>query len=287
MTIQALGAIAAPNIGRIGGVAANVCGEAAGPAPQTDHMEFSSSESVVCHNRSGIFQVMMPASMICHEKAPEVSTSSASGVMAVPAKGASESEIAAYCNSVAKSDAPLSERTSLIIAALSQGIDATKSPQPEWEKATADQVALYVQETLEHVDSVRGVGQLRGLDFNEHDLEVGTGKFEPSIAQFLAKPGRSEDVKWAIQKHNSSPHHATWNDKNSTTEELAESASDIVNAWRMNRRVYDKPSWSWERIASVIESQFQYNDLTVNQRDALLEAIPYQMEYENQHGLPA
>ena len=227
------------------------------------------------------------------EVATEVETSSVAGTPDFHSM--SDSEIAAYCTDIARSDASVAERTELITAALSVGVEqmdneqlASEGVDASWTKATPEQLQLYVQETLEHADSVRGIGELRGMDFSDHDLEVGTGKFEPKIAQFLALPGREDSVKWAIKAHNASPHHDIWNNPNSSKEELAESASDIVNAWRMNRRVYDKPSWSWERIADVANYQVENNQMNRAQYEAILEAIPYQMEYEaNNGGVPA
>ena len=205
----------------------------------------------------------------------------------MPGPDATTDDIAAFCNAIAKSDASVAERTELITQALTIGIEKADTPHTEWTRATPQQLKLYVQETLEHVDAVRQIGQLRGLDFDSHDLEPKTGKFEPRIAQYLALPGREDSVKWSISEHNASPHHATWKNPNASVEDLSESASDIVNAWRMNRRVYSKPSWSWERIADVIDAQFQNNELSAVQREALLQAIPFQMEWESKFGLPA
>ncbi len=200
-----------------------------------------------------------------------------------------ESAVAQYCSDVARMDLPVEERTEFISDALNQCIatDHCVTPNEEWTKATPEQIKLFVQETLEHTDAMRAIGSLRGMDYSDHDLEPHTGKFEPRIAQYMALPGREDSVKWAINEHNASPHHAIWNNPNSSKEDLAESASDIVNAWRMNRRVYHKPSWSWERISDFIQDQFNSNEMSANQRDALLEAIPFQMEYESKFGLPA
>lgn len=211
----------------------------------------------------------------------------AASQLEMPGPDASTEDIAAFCNVIAKSGASLTERTELITQALTVGIHKADTPHTEWTKATPEQLKLYVQETLEHVDAMRQIGQLRGLDFDDHDLEPKSGKFEPRIAQYLALPGREDSVKWSIAQHNASPHHATWKNPNASVDDLAESASDIVNAWRMNRRVYHKPSWSWERIADVIDAQFQNNELSAVQREALLQAIPVQMEWEAKFGLPA
>ena len=194
---------------------------------------------------------------------------------------ATDAQTAAYCNGIALSDRPFEERAELITTALSKAVaKTTDTPNPEWVKASPQQLRLYVEETLDHTDGVRAIGQLRGEDFTTHDLEPKTGKFEPRIAQYLALPGREDSVKWAIKEHNASPHHDLWHNPSASKEELAESATDIVNAWRMERRVYQKPPWGWDRIASVINEQFQSNEISVAQRDALYEAIPYQQEYE-------
>lgn len=192
-----------------------------------------------------------------------------------------------WCGEVARAALSLPERTSRITRVLSKAVAKAHSPSPDWAKANPQQVERYVQETLEHADAMHRIGILRGQDWSQHDLEGDTSKFQPEIAQFLALPGRNEAVEWAIGRHNAADHHAVWANPDSTVEELAESASDIVNAWRMNRRVYDKPSWSWERITRFIEVGFQNNDLSANQRDALLAAIPYQMEEEGRNGLPS
>lgn len=204
-----------------------------------------------------------------------------------PGPEASSSEVASWCYQVAKSSRPLAERTALIAPVLSKAVERAESPNSGWTKATPRQVALFVQETLEHTDALQRVGRLRGQDWSHHDFEGPTSKFNPEITQFLALPGRDESVKWAIARHNGSDHHAVWANPQARTEDLAESASDIVNAWRMNRRVYEKPSWSWERITGFIETQFQYNELSAPQRDALLAAIPHQMEEERRNGLPS
>lgn len=205
----------------------------------------------------------------------------------MPGPDATAEDIAVFCNAIAKSNGSVAERTEIITQALTVGINKADTPHTEWTKATPEQLKLYVQETLEHVDAMRQIGQLRGLDFDDHDLEPKTGKFEPRIAQYLALPGREDSVKWSISEHNASPHHATWKNPNASVEDLAESASDMVNAWRMNRRVYNKPSWSWERITDFIDAQFQNNEISSTQREALLQAIPVQMDWEAQYGLPA
>ena len=217
---------------------------------------------------------------------PEVSLPAGSTVPPDLAPDADSRAVAGWCYAVAKADLPVKERTLLIAPVLSAAVARAESPSPEWVKATPQQVTLFVQETLEHTDAVQRIGGLRGQDWSRHDFEDGVSKFRPEIAQFLAKPGRDESVQWAIGQHNGAGHHNLWANPKATTEELSESASDIVNAWRMNRRVYDKPSWSWERITRFIEVGFQNNEMTVSQRDALLTAIPYQMEEESRHGLP-
>lgn len=204
-----------------------------------------------------------------------------------PADDASDDEVAEWCRHVAKSGLPTSDRTQRIASALARAVERAALPNRQWTKATPQQVKLFVQETLEHTDAVARVGKLRGMPWNNHDFEGSTSKFNPQIAQFMAKPGKDASVEWAIQRHNAAPHHAVWSDPQATSVLLKESASDIVNAWRMNRRVYDKPSWSWERIFRFIEVSFGYNEISAAQRDALLEAIPWQMEEERRNGLPA
>ena len=222
--------------------------------------------------------------------APAPAFSGASRTGAVPADlpaDADSHQVGEWCGEVARAALSVPERTSRITPVLAKAVAKAQSPSPAWVKANPQQVERYVQETLEHADAMHRVGLLRGQDWSQHDLEGATSKFHPEIAQFLALPGRNEAVEWAIARHNAADHHAVWSDPGSTVEDLAESASDIVNAWRMNRRVYDKPSWSWERITRFIEVSFQNNDLSVHQRDALLAAIPHQMEEESRHGLPA
>jgi len=222
--------------------------------------------------------------------APAPAFSGASRTGAVPADLPAEADshqVGEWCGEVARAALSVPERTSRITPVLSKAVAKAQSPSPAWVKANPQQVERYVQETLEHADAMHRVGLLRGQDWSQHDLEGATSKFHPEIAQFLALPGRNEAVEWAIARHNAADHHAVWSDPGSTVEDLAESASDIVNAWRMNRRVYDKPSWSWERITRFIEVSFQNNDLSAHQRDALLAAIPHQMEEESRHGLPA
>lgn len=193
----------------------------------------------------------------------------------------SDDEVAAVCNGIAISGASREERTESIMELLAPAVERTESPDPTWVKATPEQLKLFVGETLEHIDGLRAIGDLRGMDFSHHDMEDGCGKFHPQVAQFLALPGRNDAVKWAIAKHNAAEHHDVWKDPNATKEQLAESASDIINAWRMERPVYSKPSWSWDKITDVINSQFADNMIGVEQRDALYEAIPFQMEYES------
>lgn len=204
-----------------------------------------------------------------------------------PGDDASDDEVAEWCRHVAKSGLSTSDRTQRISAVLARAVERAATPNRDWTKATSQQVKLFVQETLEHTDAVARVGKLRGMPWNEHDFEGSTSKFNPQITQFMSKPGKDASVEWAIHRHNAAPHHAVWSDPQATSVLLKESASDIVNAWRMNRRVYDKPSWSWERIFRFIEVSFGYNEITAAQRDALLEAIPWQMEEERRNGLPA
>lgn len=291
MTIQSVGNLSTlhtQSVGTYGQAAPTVA-----TSPKSDELQDRVAGTTCSFEfsptRAGIFQVMMPASMLNRsavaEPEPELQAASLSAAAVAPGANATSSEIAAFCNEVAKSDMSLEERTDVITDALAEGVEKADTPDETWTKATKEQLGLFVMETLEHVDSVRAIGELRGLDFDNHDLEPGTGKFNPEIAQYLALPGRDDSVQWAINTHNGSAHHATWHDSSASVDELAESATDIVNAWRMNRRVYNKPPWSWERITGFIETQFQYNELSVNQRDALLQAIPYQMDYEHSQGI--
>lgn len=221
--------------------------------------------------------------------APAPAFSGASRTGALPADlpaDADSHQVGEWCGDVARAALSVAERTSRITPVLSKAVVKAQSPSPDWVKANPQQVERYVQETLEHADAMHRIGLQRGQDWGRHDMEGETSKFHPEIAQFLALPGRNEAVEWAIGRHNAADHHSVWADPGSTVEDLSESASDIVNAWRMNRRVYDKPSWSWERITRFIEVSFQNNDLSANQRDALLAAIPHQMEEESRHGLP-
>lgn len=206
---------------------------------------------------------------------------------AEPAPDADDAEVASWCHDVARSGASVKERTDRISPVLARAVARAAKPDAAWTKATAGQIALFVQETLEHTDALQRIGSLRGENWSQHDFEGATSKFQPSLAQFMAKPGKDDSVQWAINKHNGAPHHSVWTDPSATSGLLKESASDIVNAWRMHRRVYDKPSWSWERIFRFIEVSFQYNEISAAQRDALLEAIPHQMEEERRNGLPA
>lgn len=188
--------------------------------------------------------------------------------------------VAGQCVEIALGSLSLDERTARITDILVPAIEAAPSPDPAWTKATPQEVRLYVQETLEHTDGVRAVGRLRGEDFTGHDLEGDTSKFNPDIAQFLARPGRDDSVKWAMARHNDAPHHRAWNDPTSQPADLRESASDVIGAWRMERRVYDKPSWSWQRIEATIAADHDDGRLTTAQRDALLQAIPFQRAAE-------
>ena len=188
--------------------------------------------------------------------------------------------VAGQCVAIALGGLSLEERATQITDLLLPAVDAAPSPEASWTKATPQELRLFVLETLEHTDAVRAVGRLRGLDFTGHDLEGETSKFNPEIAQFLARPGRDDSVKWAIARHNDAPHHNHWGDPSATVTDLRESASDIVNAWRMNRRVYDKPAWTWERIHQTIEADHDDGRLSTAQRDALLEAIPFQRAAE-------
>lgn len=199
-------------------------------------------------------------------------------------RSAASREVAGRCHAIAHGAGTHEQKAEAITALLMPGIEAAPSPDPSWVKATPEQVRLFVLETLEHIEGIRGVGELRGHDWTEHDLEGDTSKLNPEITQFLARPGRDASVLWAIAQHNDAPHHSLWSDPHSSTSDLAESATDIINAWRMSRRVYDKPSWSWPRIESVISADFDDGRLSAVQRDALLEAIPFQQQYEAQHG---
>ena len=194
--------------------------------------------------------------------------------------------VADRCREIAFSGRPLQDRAKEIGDILVEAVDGANSPNPAWEIATSEQVRLFVLETLEHTDAIRRLGELRGLDFHEHDFEGDTSKFNPEITRFLARPGRDDSVKWVINEHNAAPHHHLWKDPNANADDLREGATDIVNAWRMNRRVYEKPAWSWEKINRVIEVDFEDGKLTAPQRDALIAAIPFQMQDEATHGLP-
>ncbi|MBI2252080.1 MAG: hypothetical protein HYU63_04975, partial [Armatimonadetes bacterium] len=92
-------------------------------------------------------------------------------------------------------------------------------------------------------------------------------------------------VKWAIEKHNGAPHHLKWNAQASGLSELRESASDIINSWRMPRKVYHKPSWSWEQIELTIKDLYSNKELNSTQRKALEEAIKFQKLYERQYNI--
>jgi hypothetical protein len=197
-------------------------------------------------------------------------------------------EVADFAFQVARSGLPLEERARIIGDALVEAIPRAESPDPTWPKATPEQVRLFVYETLQHIDALVAIGKLRGEDWSTHDLDGATSKFNPEIAQFMARPGRDESVLWAIRRHNATPHHAFWNDPTRTATELKESASDIINAWRMERRAYGKPSWSWEKIERTIEVEGELGELSEAQVRALREAIPHQKEYERlHHGRPA
>lgn len=289
MNIQSIGSFtpAAPAASR------EIAPAAAKPEVQSASFacEDSLSQGIVCEESPSrsIFQVVLPQTMTMRECSEETEaqapkTSGPAGIP-LPADYSDSEQVAVFCNNVATSNLTLDDRRAIITDALCLGVHKASSPDPTWEKATDEQIGLFVHETLEHMDALREIGEMRGMDFGKHDMEPKCGKFEPRIAQFLALPGRNDAVKWAIKEHNAAPHHAKWGDKNCTKEELAESASDIVNAWRMNRRVYDKPAFGWDRIATMINEDFKYNNITVEQRDALLEAIPFQMEYESRHGI--
>lgn len=189
-------------------------------------------------------------------------------------------QVAAQCHAIAFGSGTLEDKTDAIAGLITDALPSTASPDPTWEQATPQQVRLFVMETLEHTAGIRRAGELRGLDFSQHDFEGDTSKFNPEITQFLAKPGRDASVQWAIKEHNAAPHHALWNDPSSTADDLRESGTDIVNAWRMTRRVYDKPAWSYEKIQAVIEADASDGKLTPAQRDALLAAIPFQQQVE-------
>ena len=193
-------------------------------------------------------------------------------------------EIARQCHALVAAAGSNEEKADAITALLMPGIDQAAVPDPSWVKATPEQVRLFVLETLEHTEGIRRIGTMRGHDWTEHDFEGDTSKLNPEITQFLAKPGRDASVQWAITQHNGAPHHDLWSNPHSSASDLAESATDIVNAWRMSRRVYDKPSWSWTRIEAVISADHADGRLSNAQRDALLEAIPFQQEYESRYG---
>ena len=285
------------SIGSFSPVAPSAPREIAAPAakPEVQCASFATEDSlssgIICEESPSrsIFQVVLPQSMTMGETREETEAQapkpSGPAGIPLPTDYSDSGQVAAFCNNVATSSLSLDDRRAIITDVLCQGVHNATSPDPTWEKATDEQIGLFVHETLEHMDALREIGEMRGMDFSEHDMEPKCGKFEPRIAQFLALPGRNDAVKWAIKEHNSAPHHSKWADKNCTKEELAESASDIVNAWRMNRRVYDKPAFGWDRIATMINEDFKYNNITVEQRDALLEAIPFQMEYEARHGI--
>ncbi|MBQ7503503.1 hypothetical protein IJT93_12480 [bacterium] len=243
----------------------------------TDTLSQTQGEAPQIASRSMLQALTQPS---VGAKAEGLSQSAAAAEVEAAGGVMSDDEVAAACNKIAVSGAPIAERTESIMELLAPAVERTESPDPTWEKATPAQLKLFVAETLEHIDGLRAIGDLRGLDFSHHDMEEGCGKFHPQVAQFLALPGRNDAVKWGIAKHNGAHHHDIWKDPNASKEDLAESASDIVNAWRMERPVYSKPSWSWEKVMDVINSQFEDNIISSVQRDALYEAIPFQMEYE-------
>lgn len=247
------------------------------PQAAQDNVSFSGEQTQAFDKNS----IMQAAGLGISQEAQsqDVQQSAAAGE-AKDATPMTNKEIANYCNGIAASDLPIEERRDLITEKLAEGVARAESPDPTWEKATPQQLSLYVHETLEHIDALREIGSLRGMNFEHHDTEEGCGKFEPEVAQFLALPGRTDSVKWAIAEHNNAGHHDIWKNPNASKEDLAESASDIVNAWRMERRVYSKAPWSWERVEGFINEQFNSNELSAAQRDALYEAIPFQMEYE-------
>ena len=194
--------------------------------------------------------------------------------------------IADHCKAVALDGRSIDARTNDIFGVLMPAVTQARSPNPAWQKATPQELKLFIKETLEHTDAIRRIGALRGQDYSEHDFEGDTSKFNPEIAQFLARAGRDDSVKWAISEHNSAPHHAIWAEPKASPHDLMESATDIVNAWRMPRQVYDKPSWSWEKIGLSIQAGFEDGRLTGAQRDALVAAVPAQRRDEELHGLP-
>lgn len=243
----------------------------------TDTLSQSQGETPQIASRS-MFQALTQSQT--DGKAEGLAQTAAAAAVKAAGEVMSDDEVAAACNKIAVSGAPIEERTESIMELLAPAVERTESPDPTWEKATPAQLKLFVAETLEHIDGLRAIGDLRGLDFSHHDMEEGCGKFHPQVAQFLALPGRNDAVKWGIAKHNGANHHDVWKNPNASKDQLAESASDIINAWRMERPVYSKPSWSWEKISDVINSQFEDNMISSVQRDALYEAIPYQMEYE-------
>lgn len=196
----------------------------------------------------------------------------------------SSCQIAHMCACLANSGLPLDDRSRAISDLLLEGIRQGNRPNLAWQPASDDQVKLYVRETLEHHDAMRQLGVLRGEDWSGHDLDGHGNKFNPDVAQYLAKPGRDDSTVWAIERHNSASHHRNWKDAGAGPQELKESASDIVHAWRMPRMVYDKPSWSWEKIEKVIETESLYGKLSPAQKEALIEAIPFQKDYERLFG---
>ncbi|NDD30612.1 MAG: hypothetical protein EB084_20320, partial [Proteobacteria bacterium] len=202
-------------------------------------------------------------------------------------RSAASREVAEQCHAVVFGKGTLEEKTDAIAGLLNDALPSTPSPEPSWTKATPEQIRLFVMETLEHTAGIRRLGDLRGLDFSTHDFDGDTSKFNPEITQFLAKPGRDESVKWAIHEHNATDHHALWNDPSTAAADLKESASDVINAWRMTRRVYDKPGWSWEKIEAVIEADHDDGKLTSAQREALIDAIPFQKQLEAEGAPPA
>lgn len=203
-------------------------------------------------------------------------------VAARPSTDRSEAsrQIAHRCHAVVFGPGTLNEKADAVSRLLNEAIPSMPSPDPSWTKAPPEQVRLFVLETLEHTADIRRLGELRGLDFSQHDFEGDQSKFNPEITQFLAKPGRDESVTWAIKAHNGSPHHDLWSKPSSKAQDLRESATDIINAWRTNRRVYDKPAWSYEKIHAVINADFCDGRLNVAQRDALFEALPFQRQLE-------
>ncbi|MBM3461141.1 MAG: hypothetical protein FJX76_03470 [Armatimonadetes bacterium] len=135
--------------------------------------------------------------------------------------------VADRCREIAFSGRPLQDRAKEIGDILVEAVDGANSPNPAWEIATSEQVRLFVLETLEHTDAIRRLGELRGLDFHEHDFEGDTSKFNPEITRFLARPGRDDSVKWVINEHNAAPHHHLWKDPNANADDLREGATDV------------------------------------------------------------